>query len=257
MLLLEYDFPLEKGKFLKRYKRFFADIIIADNEIITVHCANSGSMKSCLEENTDAYILDSKNAQRKLKYSLELLDLEDGLACLNTARANSFINSLLAETISKKQRDEFIEAEFPYELFLDWDNFKKEVKFTKETRFDFCLFSEKFSKKCWIEVKSVSLKLDQKTWAFPDAVTERGQKHLVELMSAVKQGDEAWLFFVLMRGSKIQPEILRNGFRAAEEIDLKYAQLLREAQNAGVKIALIIPSLSIQGFGLRKFYLLK
>ncbi len=256
MLIFKYDIPLEKGKFLKRYKRFFVDIIHNKNEILTVHCANSGSMKSCLVENTDAYILNSNNPERKLQYSLELLNLEDGLACLNTARANHFVNGLFANAINKGEDKDIISADFPYQYFSKWKEFKKEAKFSKETRFDFCLSANNISQKCWVEVKSVSLKLDKETWAFPDAVTERGQKHLTDLMHAVKQGDEAWLFFVLMRGSEIEPVKLRNGFRPADEIDKKYAHLLQEAKNTGVKIALIVPGISLAGFSLRKFFIL-
>lgn len=256
MLIYKYEIPLEKGKFLKRYKRFFVDILTENNEIITVHCANSGSMKSCLVEQSNAYVLNSNNPERKLQYSLELLKLEDGLACLNTSRANHFVNALFTKVINKIEDKNIIAANFPYNSFSKWKEFKKEAKFSKETRFDFCLSTNNLTNKCWVEVKSVSLKLDNETWAFPDAVTERGQKHLIELMHAVKQGDEAWLFFVLMRGSEIDPDKLRQGFRPAKEIDQKYAQLLQEAKNTGVKIALLIPGISLSGFSLRKFFIL-
>ncbi|WP_186646007.1 DNA/RNA nuclease SfsA [Fluviispira vulneris] len=256
MHLLNYSFPLVKCRFINRYKRFFVDVMLADNEVKTVHCANSGSMKSCLVENAPAYILDSQNPKRKLSHSLELLYLEDGYACLNTARANQFVEELLNRTVGKSKEQYFISSNFPYECFEKWQKVKREAVFTKETRFDFCLSSEKSDQKCWIEVKSVSMKLSDNTWLFPDAVTTRGQKHLTELMNAKQAGDEAWLFFVLMRGSEVDENILLNGFRAAHEIDAKYASLLEEAKNIGVKIALIIPKISVEGFSLRKFYCL-
>ena len=256
MLLLKYNNELNKCNFIKRYKRFFVDVKTEDQNILTVHCANSGSMKSCLVEDAQAYILDSCNPQRKLRYSLELLNLEDGLACLNTARANQFVEQLFSKTIGLNKSEFFIEANFPYEEFSQWDLFKREAFFTKETRFDFCLNSRSHYKKCWVEVKSVSMKMSDNIWAFPDAITERGQKHLIELMNAKASGDEAWLFFVLMRGNDISETQLRNGFRAAYEIDPEYSRLLENAKKAGVKVALLIPKISVEGFSLRKFFIL-
>lgn len=248
MLLLKYNTELNKCNFVKRYKRFFVDVKTQDKNILTVHCANSGSMKSCLIEDAPAYILDSMNPQRKLRYSLELLRLEDGLACLNTARANQFVEQLLSKTIAQERLEFFLEANFPYENFFQWELFKREAVFTKETRFDFCLRSLSQSKKCWIEVKSVSMKMSENIWAFPDAVTERGQKHLIELINAKKSGDDAWLFFVLMRGNDIPEEQLRDGFRVAYEIDPEYSALLETAKTAGVNVALLIPKISVEGF---------
>ena len=191
-----------------------------------------------------------------MRYSLELLRLDDGLACLNTARANQFIEKLLTQTVGQKENSYFIQRNFPYEKFSSWNHVKREAVFTKETRFDFCLNSNSIDKKCWIEVKSVSLKLTEHIWAFPDAVTERGQKHLKELINAKKAGDDAWLFFVLMRGSDISEEKLKEGFRAAHEIDPQYSKLLEDAKREGVNIALVIPGISLEGFSLRKFFIL-
>ncbi len=256
MLLLKYKSELHECIFVKRYKRFFVDVKTQDKNILTVHCANSGSMKSCLVDGATAYILDSMNPQRKLRYSLELLHLEDGLACLNTARANQFVEQIFSKTIGQKGIDFFYEANFPYESFSQWELFKREAVFTKETRFDFCLRSLTQSKKCWIEVKSVSMKMSENIWAFPDAVTKRGQKHLVELMNAKKSGDDAWLFFVLMRGNDISEMQLHHGFRAAYEIDPEYSKLLDAAKKVGVNVALLIPKISAEGFSLRKVFIL-
>jgi len=241
MLLLPYPHTLRKCKFVKRYKRFFVDVLLENGSIEAVHCANSGSMKSCLAEGVDAYTLDSFNEERKLRHSLELLNLEDGLACLNTARANNFTEKYLQSIVGK-------------EHFQKYDTVNHEVKFSEHTRFDFCLTSSHTQKKCWIEVKSVSLRLENGVTAFPDAVTERGQKHLNELMQAKKNGDEAWLFFVIMRGSNVDEKKLADNFRACHEIDPKYAQLLDEAKKQGVKVGILVPKITVQGFGLRGFY---
>jgi sugar fermentation stimulation protein A len=256
MLLLKYKTELNECNFVKRYKRFFVDVKTQEQNILTVHCANSGSMKSCLIENATAYILDSMNPQRKLRYTLELLQLEDGLACINTARANQFVEQILFKTIGQERSNIFLKANFPYESFSKWEAFKREAVFNKETRFDFCLRSLNQTKKCWIEVKSVSMRMSKNIWAFPDAITERGQKHLVELMNAKKSGNDAWLFFVLMRGNDIPEAQLHDGFRTAYEIDPQYSNLLENAKKVGVNVALIIPEISVEGFSLRKFFIL-
>lgn len=253
MQVLNYDLPLEQTRFQKRYKRFFVDVKKLNGDNLTVHCANSGSMKSCMVENAPAFILDSQNYKRKLSHTLELLLLEDGYACVNTLRANQFIHNLFLKFFSNKYLNFFAEKQFPIEFFSRWNHVKSEVKFGSDTRFDFCLSTSASSRKCWVEVKSVSLKIDDETWAFPDAVTIRGQKHLRELMHAREMGDDAWLFFVLMRGSQISEEKLAKGFRAAKEIDQNYSELLELAKKTGVKVALVIPNISPIGFGLRMF----
>lgn len=251
MLILEYPRPLRKTHFLKRYKRFFVDVEV-DSATETVHCANSGSMRSCLVAGAEAYTLDSLSETRKLRHSLELLRLDDGLACVNTSRANEFVEQMLLATIGKKETAAFAQAGFPYSLFAPFDHVKREAKYNAATRFDFCLSSSQSEQKFWIEVKSVSLRLDAQTWAFPDAVTERGQKHLNELMHAKQNDDRAALFFVLMRGNDIDPDILAKGFRAAHEIDPTYAALLEKAKSVGVDVYLVIPHITVNGFALRK-----
>jgi sugar fermentation stimulation protein A len=255
MFLLEYPIPLEECVFLRRYKRFFVDVCsLNSKKVFAVHCANSGSMKSCLVENATAHILDSHNSARKLRYSLELLDLEDGLACLNTMRANQFVYQLLSQTREKKQEEFFLNKNFPYQDFAHWDRVQKEVRYDASTRFDFCLTSTHHHQKCWIEVKSVSLKNGLQNWAFPDAVTRRGQKHLVQLMHAKRSGSEAWLFFVLMRGSRVPADTLKERFCIADKIDASYGQLYLQAKKQGVKVGLVIPEISLHGFGLRGFF---
>jgi sugar fermentation stimulation protein A len=252
-LLLPFPHSLRKCVFVKRYKRFFVDVLLENKEIEAVHCANSGSMKSCLVEGSDAYTLDSFSETRKLRHSLELLNLEDGLACLNTARANHLVEKILSDTIGNLPANYYQQKNFPYHEFSAYEAMAREVKFSDKTRFDFCLTNSNSNQKCWIEVKSVSLRLEKGLYSFPDAVTERGQKHLIDLMHAKLQGHDAWLFFVVMRGSNVSPKEIAQNFRACHEIDPKYAELLQQARDSGVKIALIVPEINIDGFGLREF----
>ena len=267
-VLLPFKSPLETAAFVRRYKRFFVDVLRITGEELTVHCANSGSMKSCLLENAPAFVQDSGNSARKLRYSLELLQLEDGLACLNTLRANQLVKAFLCRYLLEKNTEELNHPLFAGQdqFFKDFPNVSRvnsEVKFSQHTRFDFCLLQNilpnadvdadvdaPIQNKIWIEVKSVSLRLSSQVIAFPDAVTERGQRHLVDLAEAStarhasfsNAGREglhnsdahvpAFLFFVVMRGADLKAEEIAKQFRVAHEIDPLYAKLLNQALDA-------------------------
>lgn len=263
MLLLKYEKSLHKSKLIKRYKRFLMDVLWEDGSTQTIHCANSGSMLSCLPEGVDVYSLESTNPARKLKHTLELMNFDDGFACLNTMRANQLVEQLFFHTIGKSQnshdphREAFAQLGFPYDAFREYSQFKREAVFSPGTRFDFCLSHSNHAKKCWVEIKSVSLKLEDNTWAFPDAVSLRGQKHLTDLMQAKQQGDDAWLFFVIMRSNNVEPMLRVKGFRAAHEIDSRYAELLRMAKKQGVQVGFIVPRMTLEGLFLSHVEVLK
>jgi len=244
-----YPRPLHTGTFVRRYKRFLSDIIFEQETLPTVvHCANSGSMKSCILEGARAYTLDSLNPTRKLQHTLELIELEDGLCCLNTQRANDCAHA-------------FLEAHRGG-IFPDGKDsiLKREAAFDAHTRFDFCLTStnenNSAQKRCWVEVKSVSLKLDAQTLAFPDAVTVRGQKHLQELAHAKQNGDEAWLLFVIMRSTQMDVKTIVSHFRVAYEIDPDYATQYKLALSQNVRVGLLFPHITTTGFTFKHFEVL-
>ena len=254
-LLLPYNQPLEKGTFLKRYNRFLVDVKRTDGRIETIHCANTGSMKSCLQEGAPVYTLPSNNPQRLLKSSLELMELEDGYVCVNTMRANQVVEAWLK---SEEGRMALGCTPSPYPPLL-----KREALYEEGTRFDFLLQwtnAWKEEHQTWVEVKSVSMRQEQPEgepyWAFPDAVTLRGQKHLHALATAGQtKRHNAWLIFVMMRGSQHPPALLRSRFRIAAEIDPVYHQTLKSyLEQRKLRIGLLVPSLSLEGFGLREFY---
>jgi len=253
--LLAFESPLIRGTFVKRYKRFFVDMLHSGTgDLLTVHCANSGSMRSCLEDGAPALARDSGNPARKLRHSLELLELVDGYACLNTMRANSLVELFLGMASSGRLLDLLPSSsqELLAEDFSAGMSLRSEAKYSDGTRFDFLL--ENRGRRTWLEVKSVSLRLDPATLAFPDAVSARGQKHLRELMEAVAKGDDAFLLFVFMRGASVPADELVQGFRAAHEIDPAYAALLAEATKKGVKVRMLVPSITPEGFGVRGYF---
>ena len=127
-------------KFIKRYKRFFADVIL-NKKKVTAHCPNSGSMLGLLNENNDAWVSKSDNPKRKLKYTLEILNDKKSNVGINTHRANRIVEDALQKKIIVE--------------FKKFSNIKREAKFSKETRFDFLL--ENKNKKVFLEVKNVTL----------------------------------------------------------------------------------------------------
>lgn len=211
--------PLTLGTFKKRYKRFFADIEI-QNQIEVAHVANTGSMQSCLTPDCDALVLPSQDPNRKLKWSLKALKSEAGSWI---GVDTSVPSKVLAETI-------LTSPSFFGSKCLE---FKPEFKINAQTRLDARLLLEQ-NKQLFIELKNVTLahfdtSAEQQVALFPDAVTERGQKHLTELIQLKKQGNRSLLIFMVQRTDCV-------AFKPAASIDPKYAELLLEAEQAGVEI---------------------
>jgi len=211
-LVMEFTKSLAKGKLIKRYKRFFTDVKLA-KEIVTAHCPNTGSMKGLLDEGNEVYLLPNNDPKRKLKYGLEIIKSRKNLVGVNTHMANRIVEHGLKNNLI-------------YELKNN-DNIKPEVFFNKETRFDF--LTEKKGQKSFIEVKNVTLFRDKKTAEFPDAVTSRGSKHLLELINAIKKGYKSYLIFLV----QIQK---MEFFKIAKDIDNKYYENYLIAKKAGVNI---------------------
>ena len=208
---MKFTKALIKGKFLKRYKRFFADIKV-NKEIIIAHCPNTGSMMGLLNENNDAWVLKNEDPKRKLKYTLQILKTSKNVIGVNTHLANKLVHEGL-------QNNTLLE-------FKNLDKIVTEKFYNKETRFDFLV--EKNKKKIFIEVKNVTLIRDGKTSEFPDAITTRGSKHIKTLMDAHKKGYECYVLFL------VQIENCKH-FRIAKDIDNEYYENYKLAKKSGVK----------------------
>lgn len=223
---MRFPKPLLKATMIKRYKRFFADVNL-NGEVVTAHCPNTGSLKSCWEEGRAAYLSQSDNPERKLKYTLELTESPTGcLVGVNT----SWPNKLVKEA-------------FENGVIVDWKKFKDyqfEVKISKETRLDGCL--KDGNKKRYIEIKNVTLARDGVAH-FPDAETTRGQKHLMELMKLVEEGNEAEIVFTIQRADC-------KSFAAAVDVDPEYARLLNEARKKGVIVRPLLIDVSPEGLNI-------
>jgi len=201
---------LIKGKLIKRYKRFFADIKL-NKEIVVAHCPNTGSMKGLLDEGNDVYISKNDDPKRKLKYTLEIIKVKKNLIGVNTHFANKIAYHGLSNNLINELKDN--------------DSIKPEVFFNKETRFDFLI--EKNKQKIFVEVKNVTLFRNEKIAEFPDSITSRGTKHLKTLIDAIKKGYKTYLLFL------IQIEGIEH-FKIAKDIDKEYYDNYLLAKKAGV-----------------------
>ncbi len=219
---------LTHGKLIKRYKRFLADIILDNGKEITAHVPNSGAMTSCIEPNCDVWISHHDDIKRKLKYTLELTKINENLICTNTNVANKIaIEAIQNGTISELQ---------------GYSSLKPEQKYGQNSRIDILLENE--NKKCFVEVKSVSLKIDDYL-AFPDSVTSRGTKHLNELCDMVKDGHRAVMLYVIQRTDNLP-------FRLACEIDKKYCEAFNEIKNKGVEVLVYQSNIDLENILINK-----
>jgi len=207
---MEFNKSLIKGKFIKRYKRFFADIKL-NKEIVIAHCPNTGSMMGLLDKGNEVYISKNDDPKRKLKYTLEIIKVKKKLVGVNTHFANKIVHHGLSNNLIKEVANN--------------DKIKPEVFFDKETRFDFLI--EKNKQKIFVEVKNVTLFRNKKTAEFPDAVTTRGSKHLKMLIEATKKGYKSYLLFL------IQIQGVEH-FKIAKDIDKEYYENYLLAKKAGV-----------------------
>ena len=207
---MEFTKALIKGKLIKRYKRFFVDIKL-DNEIVTAHCPNTGSMKGLLDEGNHVFISKNDDPKRKLKYTLEIIQVKKNLVGVNTHFANKIAYHGLSNNLVKEVSNN--------------DSIKPEVFFDKETRFDFLI--KKNNQKIFVEVKNVTLFREEKIAEFPDAVTTRGSKHLKTLIIATEKGYKSYLLFL------IQIEGIES-FKIAKDIDNEYYKNYLLAKKAGV-----------------------
>ena len=209
---MKFKERLLQGILIKRYKRFFVDIKYK-NKIITAHCPNSGSMMGLLDKGNKVWFSISNNPKRKLKYTLEIIEVKNEKVGVNTF----LTNKIVLEALGNKKISSLIK----------FKNIKREVKFSDKTRFDFFLSNDK--EKCFLEVKNVTLLREKKIAEFPDAITSRGTKHLNELCNAIKKGYQSYILYLIQREDC-------DSFKIAKDIDKKYKIAFDKALKSGVKI---------------------
>jgi sugar fermentation stimulation protein A len=209
---MKFKERLLQGALIKRYKRFFIDIKYK-NKIITAHCPNSGSMMGLLDRGNKAWFSLSDNPKRKLKYTLEMIEVKNKKVGINTL----LTNKIVMEALKHKKINSLNK----------FNHIKTESKFSDGTRFDFLLSNDK--EKCFLEVKNVTLLRENKIAEFPDAITSRGTKHLNELCNAKKKGYQSYILYLIQRENC-------NSFKIAKDIDEEYKIAFSKALKSGVKI---------------------
>ena len=225
---MNFENKLISGVFIKRYKRFFVDVQI-ENKVITAHCPNTGSMKGLLKEGNKVWLSKSNNPDRKLKYTLQIIEDNNSKVGVNTHLTNKIVLDALNNNLIK---------EFDKNITI-----KPEVKFGDNTRFDFLITKKNY--KAFLEVKNVTLTRKSKIAEFPDSVTSRGAKHINELIKASKKGYKIYIAFIIQRDDCDQ-------FAIASDIDTEYSKLLSKAVKKKLNILCYDCKFSTKGIKLNQ-----
>ncbi len=211
---MRFDPPLIPAVIRRRYKRFLADVELADGRAVTVHCPNSGSMLGCWADGWEVRLSDHPGKKRKYRYTLEMTHNGNGWIGVNTMLPNQLVREALEADRIPSLRG--------------LDDLRSEVPYGESSRIDL-LKVPAAGPECYIEVKNVTLVDAAGRYCFPDAPTVRGRKHLVELQACVAAGFRAVLIFTIQRSDGA-------GFRPAAAVDPAYAAELQRAAAAGVEI---------------------
>ena len=209
---MNFENKLIAGRLIKRYKRFFVDVKIK-NKTITAHCPNTGSMYGLLQKGNKVWVTKSDNPNRKLKYTLQIIEDKKSKVGVNTHLTNKIVYHALKNNLIN---------EFDKKIQV-----KPETKFGTNTRFDFLITQKKF--KAFIEVKNVTLSRIKNLAEFPDAVTSRGLKHINELLKASNMGYKIFILYLIQRNDcKL--------FKIAEDVDPEYSNSLIKAAKKKLNI---------------------
>ena len=179
---MQFNQELQSGILIRRYKRFLADIELVSHKVITVHCPNSGSMLGCSEPGSPVMFSRSENPKRKYPHTLEMVRVGSSWVGVNTSLTNRLVREALENNVIAE--------------LSELHAITQEVKTSDNTRLDFLL--QRKGKNIFLEVKNCSL-AENRVAMFPDAVTARGTKHLLELAALKRQGNMAYVFFCVQR----------------------------------------------------------
>jgi sugar fermentation stimulation protein A len=222
---------LIEGRLLRRYKRFLADIALPGGEVVTASVPNTGSLLTCAEPGAPVWLREEVGEKRKYRFSWVLVRPQRSLVCIDTGVPNRVVY-------------EYAKAQKIPQL-VGYREYLREVPYGENSRADLCcrVHNNDMLSRVWVEVKSTTL-VRHGTAAFPDAVTQRGLKHLHELQRAVGEGDRALqVFFIQRADAKV--------FSPADDIDPAYGAGLREAVKAGVEVVALQAQVRVDSITLK------
>jgi sugar fermentation stimulation protein A len=227
---MQFSQPLRSGRLVKRYKRFLADIVLDDGREVTAHCPNPGSMMGLKAPGSRCWASENDDPKRKLKFTLELVEADDTLVAINTMNPNKIAeDAVRAGAIAQ---------------LGGYDGLRREVKYGVNSRIDL-LLEHDGRPPAFVEVKNCHLMRTPGLAEFPDSVTTRGAKHLVELSDMVREGARAVQLFIVQRGDC-------DVLSPARDLDPNYADALVAASKAGVEVLAYDCAITLEGVTLNR-----
>jgi sugar fermentation stimulation protein A len=220
---------LISGTLIKRYKRFLADVKLETGEVVTAHCPNTGSMSGCAEAGRKVYLSFHNHPKRKYKYTWQLIDMPTSLVGVNTLVPN--------QLVFKSIHQKLIPQLWGYKTI------QREARIGEHTRVDLML-TDGGAERCYVEIKNCTL-VSEGIAQFPDAVTSRGLKHIIELENLTKAGHRCMMFYFVQRMDA-------RVFQPADHIDPAYGRRLRQAVKNGIEVVAYDVCINLQGIELHK-----
>lgn len=209
-----FEPKLVKAQLIKRYKRFLFDAELHDGSMITGSCPNTGSMRGLTDPGSTIYMCEHEQSKtRKYRYSLELVEADNTIVGINTARPNKLVEEAIFDGLISNLKD--------------YQTMRREQKYGQNSRIDILLEDEALGK-AFVEVKNVHFKRQEGLAEFPDSATARGAKHLYELADQTKLGHRAIMVYLIQRKDCDQ-------FAICDELDPKYAEAFQHASQNGVE----------------------
>jgi sugar fermentation stimulation protein A len=225
---MQFPQPLQRGRLVQRYKRFFADVMLDSGEAVTAHCPNPGAMLGLNTPGLPVWISKSDSPTRKLAHTLELMEVEGGIVGVNTLTPNKLVAEAIAEGLIAE--------------VAGYGSCRREVKYGEASRVDFLLESPD-RPRLWLEVKNCHYSRSAGLAEFPDCVAARSARHLRELQAMVGAGDRAVALFVVQRTDC-------DRFSACHDLDPVFAKALEAAADAGVEVLIYQCAMTIDGIRL-------
>jgi sugar fermentation stimulation protein A len=225
---MRFPSPLIRGTLIQRYKRFLADVRLADGSIVTATCPNTGSMMGLTAPGSTVWISESDSPTRKYRHTWELVEVDLGKGPLLVGINTGHPNKLVAEAIGARR----------VKALAGYAELRREVNYGRNSRIDILLQCTTKGL-CYVEIKNVHLSRRHGLAEFPDSVTERGVKHLAEMSDMVRAGHRAVMVYLVQRH-----EATKLAF--ARDIDPTYGLAFDKAVAAGVEAIALRCRMSIE-----------